>query len=124
MGDLNDLRVYQMATLQATEIFEHSKFFPKEEEFSLTSQIRRCSRSVCANMAEGYRKRSYRRHFLLKLTGADAENQETAVWLDFANQCGYIDEINVRVLKNRNTEIGRMLGHMIKYPEKVMSKPK
>lgn len=124
MGDLQDLKVYQMASMQAREIFSHSRSFPKQEDYSLTSQVRRSSRSVCANLAEGYRKRSYLQHFLLKLTDADAENQETMVWLDFILDCGYIDPSVIADMKQRNLEIGRMIAHMIRFPEKFMSKPR
>tara|TARA_R110002020_G_scaffold471591_1_gene698817 strand:+ start:485 stop:688 length:204 start_codon:yes stop_codon:yes gene_type:complete len=66
------------------EIFEISKSFPKEEKYSLTDQIRRSSRSVCANISEAYRKRKYEKHFISKLTDSDAENAETQTWLEFA----------------------------------------
>ncbi|HEX8562393.1 MAG TPA: four helix bundle protein [Flavobacterium sp.] len=66
------------------ELFEVSKSFPKEECYSLTDQIRRSSRSVCANMAEAYRKRRYPKNFISKLSDCDAENSETTVWLEFA----------------------------------------
>ena len=74
------------------EIFHLSKKFPLEEKYSLTDQIRRSSRSVCVNIAEGYRKRIYPKHFTSKMTDADAEASETCVWLDFAKDCNYIDE--------------------------------
>jgi four helix bundle protein len=50
-----DLQVYQKAFAAAMNVFELSKGFPKEETFSLTDQIRRSSRSVCANLAEAWR---------------------------------------------------------------------
>ncbi len=55
------------------EIFELSKNFPKEEKYSLTDQIRRSSRSVCANLAEAWRRRRYKGSFLSKLNDAEAE---------------------------------------------------
>ena len=72
------------------EIFEISKNFPAEEKYSLTDQIRRSSRSVCSNLAEGYRKRQYPAHFISKVSDADMENSETQAWLDFAYKCGYL----------------------------------
>ena len=75
-------------------IFEISKTFPKEETYSLTDQIRRSSRSVSANISESYRKRRYQKHFISKLTDADAENSETSTWLDFAYSCKYINKDN------------------------------
>jgi len=78
-----DLLAYQKAFLQACEIFKITLNFPNEEKYSLTDQIRRSSRSVCANLAESYRKRDYHKHFLLKITDCMGENSETLVWLDF-----------------------------------------
>ena len=84
------LLAYSKAFEVAMEIFEFSKSFPKEEKYSLTDQIRRSSRSVCANIAEAYRKRRYEKHFISKLTDSDAENSETQTWIDFALSCNYI----------------------------------
>ncbi len=79
MGTLKDLQVYKKAFNAAMEIFQISKDFPPEEKYSLTDQIRRSSRSVCVNLAEGYRKRRYPAHFISKLSDADMENSETQV---------------------------------------------
>ncbi len=86
-----DLLAYQKSFSLAMKIFEITKSFPKEEMYSLTDQIRRSSRSVPANIAEGYRKRVYPKHFHSKLTDSDAENSETQVWLEFALKCNYIN---------------------------------
>jgi len=85
-----DLEVYQMAFQTAMRIFELSKAFPKEETYSLTDQIRRSSRAVCANLAEAWRKRRYEKAFVSKLSDAESEAAETQVWLEFAVQSGYI----------------------------------
>ncbi len=89
-----DLKVYQLAYKLAMEIFHLSKKFPREEIYSLTDQIRRSSRSVAANIAEGFRKRRYPNHFVRKLTDCDAEATETQVWIDFAFACGYLSREN------------------------------
>ena len=68
-----DLLAYKKGFEVAMEVFEISKTFPKEETYSLTDQIRRSSRSVCANIAEAYRKREYPKHFHSKLTDSDAK---------------------------------------------------
>ena len=78
---VEDLIAYQKAFDLAMETFETTKSFPKEERYSLTDQVRRSSRSVCANMSDAYRKRKYERHFISKLTDCDAENGETQTWL-------------------------------------------
>lgn len=110
--------VYKKAFSLAMEIFELSKLFPKEEKYSLIDQVRRSSRSVCANLAEAYRKKQYPAHFLSKLSDCDMENSETAVWIDFAFACNYItDEIKIKLL-NQSEEIGKLIAHMMKNPEK------
>ncbi len=118
MRGFKDLEVYQLAYELALEIFEISKSFPKEERYSLTDQIRRASRSVCTNIAEGYRKRIYPKHFRSKMTDADAEASETLVWLDFARDCKYISTETHSHLYSEYERVGRMLGNMIKSPRK------
>jgi four helix bundle protein len=100
--------VYKKAFALAMEIFEISKSFPKEETYSLTDQIRRASRSVCTNLAEAYRKKLYKAHFVSKVSDSDAENSETGVWLDFSLACKYINaEIHLK-LNNESEEIGKL----------------
>jgi len=117
-GSFKDLTVYQKAFDQAMRIFEVTKAFPKSEQFSLVDQVRRSSRSICANFAESWRKRRYMAHFVSKLTDADAEASETTVWLDFSLKCGYLNDKVHRELSAQYDEIGRMLGSMIASPEK------
>ncbi|MBN1144532.1 MAG: four helix bundle protein [Bacteroidales bacterium] len=117
-----DLKVYQLSYKLAMEIFEVSKKFPKEEVYSLTNQIRRSSRSICANIAEAYRKRRYPKSFTSKITDADGETSETIVWVDFAQSCSYIDSETHNSLVNSYREIGRMLGGMGDNPEKFLPK--
>jgi four helix bundle protein len=110
--------LYKKAFAQAMGIFELSKSFPKEERYALTDQIRRSSRSVCANLAEAYRKKRYPAHFVSKLTDYDAENSETNVWLDFAFSCTYLTTAQYEKQNKKNQEIGRLLHHIITNPEK------
>lgn len=112
-----DLRVFQLAYQVAMDVFRASKSFPADERYSLTDQIRRSSRSVAANIAEGFRKRRYEASFINKLTDSDAEATETQVWLDFARDCGYIDTQFRDALTAKLEEVGRMLGSMIANPE-------
>jgi len=88
--DFKDLRVYQRALDASMQIFELSQSWPQEETYSLTDQIRRSSRSVCANIAEAWYKRLYEKHFVSKLSDATSEAAETIVWLDIASNCEYI----------------------------------
>ena len=91
INSVRDLEVYKLAFESAMEIFEVSKSFPKEEIYSLTDQIRRSSRSVCVNLAEGWRKRRYKAVFVNKLTDAEQEAAETQTWLEFALKCKYMN---------------------------------
>ena len=113
-----DLKVYQLAYKLAMEIFHLSKAFPKEEIYSLTDQIRRSSRSVAANLAEGFRKRRYPNMFVSKLTDCDGEGTETQVWPDFAFDCGYLSKENRDRLTAGYEEVGKMLFEMMADPEK------
>ncbi len=118
MGTLRDLTVYKKSFATAMEIYEMCKTFPAAEKYSLVSQIIRSSRSVCSCLGEAYRKRNYAAHFISKITDADMENGETLVWLDFSLACKYIDNTRYQDLRNKNEEIGRLLGDMINHPEK------
>ena len=85
-----DLRVYQAAMDAAMRIFKLSKRFPPEERYSLTDQVRRCSRSVCSNLGEAWRKRRYPAHFVSKLSDSESEAEETRVWVEIAFRCKYL----------------------------------
>ena len=100
------------------EVFVLSKSFPKEETYSLTDQIRRSSRSVCANIAEAYRKRNYQKHFISKLTDSDSENSEVQVWIDFSKSCDYITTEQQNNLTIKSIEVGKLINFMITNPEK------
>jgi four helix bundle protein len=115
-----DLKVYQLAYKLAMEIFRLSRKFPREELYSLTDQIRRSSRSVAANLAEGFRKRRYPAMLVSKLTDCDAEATETQVWIDFAFDCGYLSEENRYRLTSGYEEVGKMLSGMMADPKKFL----
>ena len=87
----HDLQVYQRSFEAAVRIFELTRSFPREEAYSLTNQIRRSSRSVCANLAEAWRKRRYEAAFISKLCDAEGEAAETQVWIEFAVNHHYLD---------------------------------
>ena len=111
------LDVYKLAKDGAMEIFEISRYFPSEERFSLTDQIRRSSRSVCTNICEAWHKRRYRLAFISKLSDAETEAAETKEWLDFALRCGYIDSIIFKKLTDLYTNIIGKLIKMIDNPD-------
>ena len=116
INSAKDLNVYKSGYELAMRVFELSKRFPPEERFALTSQIRRSSRSVCLNLREAWAKRRYEAHFINKLTDCDGENSETDSSLDFARDCLYITSEQHRELTSLGSEVGRMLGTMIKNP--------
>jgi four helix bundle protein len=113
-----DLKVFQLAYRLAMEIFHLSKHSPREEVYSLTNQIRRSSRSVAANLAEGFRKRRYPNMLVNKLTDYDGEATETQVWLDFALDCGYLSKESHDHLTSGYEEVGRMLSGMMANPRR------
>ncbi len=105
--------MYQMAFDAAMQIFELSKRFPSEERYSLTDQIRRSSRSVCANIAEAWRKRRYEGAFVLKLSDAEAEAAETQTWVEFAVKCSYLDvEVGRELYRTYNQILGILVNMM------------
>src|SRR6185295_16708918 len=119
-----DLKVFQLSYRLAMEIFNLSRNFPREEVYSLTDQIRRSSRSVAANLAEGFRKRRYPNMFINKLTDCDGEASETQVWLDFALDCGYLSKENHQKLIDGYAEVGRMLQGMMSNPNRFAPLPR
>ncbi|WP_204139305.1 four helix bundle protein [Halomicronema sp. CCY15110] len=109
-----DLEVYQTAFAAAMEIFEASKRFPVEERYSLTDQIRRSSRSVCANLGEAWRKRRYRAAFVAKLYDCQAEATETQIWLEFSVKCQYLEPELARNLYRAYDQVLGQLANMVK----------
>jgi len=106
-----DLEVYKESFDLAMQIFQKSKPFPKEERYSLTDQVRRSSRSVCANLAEAWRKRRYQAWFISKLSDAEAEVAETQVWLEFAVQCDYLKpEIGKELFVSYENILGKIIS--------------
>ena len=113
-----DLDVYTRAFATAMRIFGTSKEFPKEERYSLTDQVRRSSRSVCANLAEAWRKRRYEAAFVAKLGDSEAEAAETQVWLQFAVKCEYLPrDVGEELYREYDAILG-MLVSMITNSEK------
>ncbi len=118
MGDrinsYKELRVYQSAMEAAMKIFEITKTFPVEERYSLVDQIRRSSRSVCANIAEAWRKRRYKAAFIAKMSDAESEAAETQVWLEFAVKCNYMQTL---LASDLNSIYDQIIGQIVKMIE-------
>ena len=116
-----DLEVYRMAFDAAMTIFQLSKKFPVEERYSLTDQIRRSSRSVCANLAEAWRKRRYEAAFVAKLNECEAEAAETQTWLKFAVKCDYLEHSLLMWLEMCLTlAFMLMLLHLLRLPHFIL----
>ena len=113
-----ELDVYKISFNASMKLFEISKAFPREEQYSMTDQVRRSSRSVSANISEAFRKRKYPKSFVSKLSDAEAEAAETQTWLDYALKCGYID---LKTYKDLNREYDHIIGKLVNmamFPEK------
>jgi four helix bundle protein len=113
----NDLEVYKRVMEAAMVIFEASKNFPKEEAYSLTDQIRRSSRSVCANLVEAWRKRRYRGAFISKLCDAEGDAAETQVWIELATRCACLPREHADTLYCDYEAIIRTIVGMINHSE-------
>jgi four helix bundle protein len=121
------LETYALAFQTVNEIFQLTKSFPVEERYPMTDQIRRSSRSVCANLAEAWRKRRYRSAFQHSLNHAEAEAAETQTWIRFAQQCEYFEDEQGNRLYSAYDKLIRMLVRMITNPDPwllPLSRPK
>ena len=118
-----DLKVFQLSYKLAIDIFEITKTFPKDEKFSLTDQIRRSSRSVPANIAEAWKKRSYPKMFVSKIIDAAGEAGETEVWLDISKDSKYMSIEEHKEMMDGYNEVNRMLYAMAEKPDKFCPKP-
>jgi S23 ribosomal protein. len=113
-----DLEVYQNALAAGLQIYDLSKRFPSEERYALIDQIRRSSRSVCANIAEAWRKRRYEAAFISKLSDAEGEAAETQVHLEFAFHHRYVSHDEFLVLDDAYERICAQIVRMVDEPEK------
>jgi len=114
----NELDTYKLAFESAMTIYNLTKNFPIEEKYSLVDQIRRSSRSVCANLAEAFRKRKYPKSFIAKISDSEGEAAETQVWLDFSFKCNYIDNLTYEDLYEKYNNVLGKLVNMALQPEK------
>ena len=116
------LDVYQLSVEAAMEIYQISTKFPKEEVHSLTNQIRRASRSISGQIAEGWRRRKYEAMFVNKMNEAEGEATETQVWLESAVKCEYMSRDDVTRLHKKYDEILGRLVNMGNNPNKWVLK--
>ena len=111
ISSYKDLNVYQGAMEAAMKVFELTKTFPSEEKYSMVDQACRASRSVCTNIAEGWRKRRYKAAFIAKLSDAEGEACESQVWIDFARRCGYLA---ANVADELDAKYDQIMGQLVK----------
>ena len=100
------------------KIYELRKMFELEERYSLTDQMRRSSRSVCANIAETWCKRRYFNAFVSQLSDAEAETAATQVWIEFSLKSGYLSTKQADELDKRYENIQGKIVNMLSHPEK------
>jgi len=111
---VKDLKVYNLAFELAMEIFNMTQDFPKEEQYSLTDQMRRSSRSVAINIREGFAKKRYENVFIRHLNDSTGSSEETRGWLDFSLRCQYIDSMMHEKLDTSYDEVNAMLYGLMK----------
>lgn len=111
---VKDLKVYNLAFELAMELFNLTKYFPKEEQYSLTDQMRRSSRSVAINIREGFAKKRYENVFIRHLNDSMGSSEETRGWLDFSIRCQYIDSMMHEKLDTSYDEVNAMLYGLMK----------
>jgi four helix bundle protein len=111
---VKDLKVYNLAFELAMEIFTLTQDFPKEEQYSLTDQMRRSSRSVAINIREGFAKKRYENVFIRHLNDSTGSSEETRGWLDFSLRCQYIDSMMHEKLDTSYDEVNAMLYGLMK----------
>ncbi len=124
IGHFRELDVYQNAMTLVMRIFDLTKQWPAEERYNLVDQIRRSSRSVCANLAEAWRKRRYKAAFISKLSDSETEAAETQVSIEIARKCGYCDEETLREIDEAYEKVLGQLVRIIDHSEKWLIHPR
>ena len=107
-----DFEVYQRAYKLSLEIHMASLGFPKTEQFELASQIRRSTKSIAANIAEGHGKGASVAEFKRYLTISLGSANETRVHLRYCKGLGYLSEDKYCYFDNEYAEIGKMLSRL------------
>jgi four helix bundle protein len=118
-----ELNVYQEAMSLVMRITEMTRSFPSEERFALTDQVRRSSRSICANLAEAWRKRRYEAAFVSKLNDAETEAAETQVHLEIAFRHDYVDQQSFEQQDDVCDKIMAQIVKMIDQSDRWIIKP-
>ncbi len=111
-----DLEVFKRAYKVSLEIHKRTLEFPKYEQYGgLADQIRRASKGICANIAEGFSKQGYSaaeyKRFLQLATGSC---DEVRVWLRYCVDLGYVEAEQSNLLQDEYQEIAKMLKGIIR----------
>ena len=111
-----ELRVYKRAYKIALDIHKLTQQFPKIEQYGgIADQMRRSSKSIVANIVEGYAKQNfYKADFQRMLIYSLSSCDETQLWLEMSKDLGYIEEQLYKTLYQELDEIGKMLYSFIK----------
>ena len=109
-----DLDVFQRAYRLSLAVHRESLGFPQVEQYALGDQVRRASKSICANIAEGFgkqrqSKQEFRRYLLMALGSAD----EMRVWSRYCLDLGYVDDRTWQEWRDGYPEVARMLNGLI-----------
>jgi four helix bundle protein len=116
-----DLQIYNESFELAMNIFEVTKVFPKEEKYSLIDQLRRSSRSIPANIREGFAKRKYPDIFTRHLNDALGSSEETLTWVEFSYKCQYISKDQFETLSSEYKKIGAMIFKLMQNWQKFQN---
>ena len=108
-----DLEVYRWAYESSLAIHKQSLTFPKMEQYELASQLRRATKSIPMNIAEGYGKKTSTAEFKRYLTMALGSNNEVRVQLKYCKDLGYISDDEYTASESEHEEIGKMLMKLI-----------
>ena len=114
-GSFEDLEVFKRAYRISLEVHRTSLGFPAVEQYALGDQVRRASKSICANLAEGFARqgrmpKDFRRYLMIAMGSSD----EMRVWSRYCFDLGYIDEATWRYWRDEYQEIAKMLSGLMK----------
>lgn len=112
-----ELQVYALAFQSAMHIYRVSDKWPAAEMHALTDQARRASRAVCVHIAGGWQQREDTAVYTQQLGEAQVKLAETAVWLDFAHECGYLAENDHVQLRENYDDVSLIISRMLADPD-------
>ncbi len=124
MSSYVDLDIYRLAHEIGVNIHTLSLRLPKHETYEIGSQIRRASKSVSANIVEGYGRRRYKADFVRFLIYAHSSCDETLEWLKYIQDCYPELNSSTNPFIEQTKTLGRKLNNFIQAVEKQHLTPK